>query len=155
MRRVLLLAILAACNEPSPPAATPQPAPTPTSPPRLIKAPAGGRVAEAVVAERAGAGDELVVVYVGAAWCEPCGYFHRAVEAGELDAAFPRLTLLEFDADLDQARLEAAGYTSQMIPLFMRPAADGQASGRQIQGSIKGPGAVAEITPRLRRLIAD
>ena len=63
--------------------------------------------------------------------------------------------LLEFDADLDQARLEAAGYTSQMIPLFMRPAADGQASGRQIQGSIKGPGAVAEITPRLRRLIAD
>jgi hypothetical protein len=95
------------------------------------------------------------VVYVGAAWCEPCGYFHRAVEAGELDAAFPRLTLLEFDADLDQARLEAAGYTSQMIPLFMRPAADGQASGRQIQGSIKGPGAVAEITPRLRRLIAD
>ena len=51
--------------------------------------------------------------------------------------------------------LEAAGYTSQMIPLFMRPAADGRASGRQIQGSIKGPGAVAEITPRLRRLIAD
>ena len=75
--------------------------------------------------------------------------------SGELDAAFPRLTLLEFDADLDQARLEAAGYTSQMIPLFMRPAADGQASGRQIQSSIKGPSAVAEITPRLRRLIAD
>ncbi len=131
---------------------------TPAGPPGKVQAivpPPTGDAAAWIAAQVAAAPERQHVVYVGAAWCEPCGYFHRAVEAGELDAAFPRLTLLEFDADLDQARLEAAGYTSQMIPLFMRPAADGQASGRQIQGSIKGPGAVAEITPRLRRLIAD
>lgn len=130
----------------------------PAGPPgkvQAVVAPPSGDAAPWIAAQVAAAAERQVVVYVGAAWCEPCGYFHRAVEAGELDAAFPRLTLLEFDLDLDQARLEAAGYTSQMIPLFMRPAADGQASGRQIQGSIKGPGAVAEITPRLRRLIAD
>ncbi|MEI2747946.1 MAG: thioredoxin family protein [Ferruginibacter sp.] len=130
----------------------------PAGPPGKVQAivpPPTGDAAAWIAAQVAAAPERQHVVYVGAAWCEPCGYFHRAVEAGELDAAFPRLTLLEFDADLDQARLEAAGYTSQMIPLFMRPAADGQASGRQIQGSIKGPGAVAEITPRLRRLIAD
>ena len=95
-----------------------------------------------------------VVVYVGATWCEPCGYFHRAVVDGQLDAGFPRLTLLEFDADVDEARLRAAGYTSQMIPLFVRPGADGRATDRTMEGSIKGDGAVAELTPRLRALLA-
>ena len=131
---------------------------TPAGPPgkvQAVVAPPTGAAAPGIAAQGAAPPPPPVVVEVRAAWWEPGGYFHRAVEAGELDAAFPRLTLLEFDLDLDQARLEAAGYTSQMIPLFMRPAADGRASGRQIQGSIKGPGAVAEITPRLRRLIAD
>ena len=36
-----------------------------------------------------------------ATWCEPCNHFHQAVAAGALDATFPRLTLLEFDQDLD------------------------------------------------------
>ena len=91
---------------------------------------------------------------VGASWCEPCRRFHEAVTRGELDATFPTLRLLEFDLDRDQARLQAAGYGSRMIPLFEVPGPDGRASGRRIEGSIKGPGAVAEIVPRLRRILA-
>src|SRR4051812_33707292 len=51
-----------------------------------------------------------LLVYVSATWCEPCQRFHKAVRAGELDASFPQLSLLEFDQDRDQVRLEQAGY---------------------------------------------
>lgn len=97
-------------------------------------------------------GRDLVVV-VGAAWCEPCRRFHAAVKAGALNEAFPALRLIEFDLDRDQNRLARAGYSSGMIPLFALPRPDGSASGEQIQGSIKGRGAVDQITPRLRALI--
>ncbi len=99
--------------------------------------------------ERARADGRDLVVYVGASWCEPCGRFHRAAAAGELDATFPTLRLIEFDLDRDEARLRAAGYVSAMIPLFAAPAPDGRATGLQLEGSIKGDGAVAQITPRL------
>jgi thiol-disulfide isomerase/thioredoxin len=95
-----------------------------------------------------------VLVYIGAKWCEPCQRFHRAVEQGKLDATFPKLTLLEFDLDADGKRLELAGYTTTYIPYFGVPNADGHASGRGISGSIKGEGAVDEITPRLQQLLA-
>ncbi len=98
------------------------------------------------------AGRDLLV-YVGAPWCEPCTKFHEAAETGQLDARFPRLTLLVFDSDRDTERLRAAGYDSQLIPLFAVPGEDGRASGRKIEGSIKGDGAVAEITPRLDALL--
>jgi thiol-disulfide isomerase/thioredoxin len=94
-----------------------------------------------------------ILVYVGATWCEPCRRFHRAVEEGKLDADFPSLRLIEFDLDRDQARLVAAGYASRLIPLFALPNADGRASGRQMEGSIKGDGAVNEIVPRLAGLL--
>jgi hypothetical protein len=95
-----------------------------------------------------------LLVYVGAAWCEPCQRFHRAAQAGQLDPSFPTLRLLEFDADRDGDRLTRAGYTSRLIPLFALPNPDGRASGRYIEGSIKGDGAVGEIAPRLARLVA-
>ncbi len=95
-----------------------------------------------------------VLVYIGAKWCEPCQRFHRAVEQGKLDATFPKLTLVEFDLDADGKRLELAGYTTTYIPYFGVPNADGHASGRGISGSIKGEGAVDEITPRLQQLLA-
>jgi thiol-disulfide isomerase/thioredoxin len=94
-----------------------------------------------------------LLVYVGASWCEPCRHFHEAAAAGKLDAAFPRVRLLVFDADRDHDALARAGYDSAMIPLFAVPADDGRATGRHIEGSIKGDGAVAEITPRLRALL--
>ena len=94
-----------------------------------------------------------LLVYVGAAWCEPCQRFHQAAQAGQVDALFPGLRLLEFDLDHDRARLEKAGYTSKMIPLFALPRLDGAASGEQIEGSIKGSGAVDQIAPRLRALL--
>ncbi|GAB4195218.1 MAG: hypothetical protein OHK0013_01180 [Sandaracinaceae bacterium] len=95
----------------------------------------------------------LPLVYVGASWCEPCQYFHAAAERGELDAVLPPLALLELDRDRDGARLDAAGYGSRMIPLFVVPDADGRPTDRRIEGSIHGPGSPQEITPRLRAIL--
>ncbi len=97
-------------------------------------------------------GQELLV-YVGAPWCEPCQRFHHAAEEGKLDGKMPPVRLLEFDAERDRERLRAAGYKSRLIPLFVRPATDGRSSGKQIEGGIKGDGAVDDITPRLRALV--
>lgn len=123
----------------------------------IVAAPGGAEPAEAVVrreAERARAAGRTLLVYLGAPWCEPCVRFHDAAKAGSLDAALPGLTLLEFDHDRDSDRLQAAGYAWRYVPLFARPEADGRASGRAIEGSIKGEGAVAQIVPRLRGLLA-
>lgn len=157
MRRAVLLALLSACSAAdAPPPPQPAPAaPTATRPPRLVKAPAGGRVAEAVIAEQATADGDLVVVYVGAAWCEPCVAFHDALLAGRLDADLPDLRFLEFDLDRDRDRLRAAGYESRYVPLFALPGPDGRASGRQLEGGIKGPNAAQNLVDRLRPLIAE
>ncbi len=129
------------------------------TPPRLeiVSAPAATDVAPLIATEVAAAARDqrTLLVYVGAPWCEPCRYFHAAAEAGQLDGAFGRLRLLEFDADRDTDALQRAGYASAMIPLFAVPRQDGTASGRQIAGSIKGDGAVAQIVPRLRALLAE
>jgi hypothetical protein len=94
-----------------------------------------------------------LLVYVGAKWCEPCRRFHEAAERGELVGRFGELRLYEFDLDRDGARLARAGYNPRLIPLFALPQPDGRASGRQIEGSIKGDGAVANISPRLAALL--
>jgi len=94
-----------------------------------------------------------LLVYVGASWCEPCRRFHDAAAAGQLDEAFGSLRVLVFDADRDKDALQRAGYVSNRIPLFALPRPDGTSSGKQIEGSIKGEGAVAEITPRLQTLL--
>jgi thiol-disulfide isomerase/thioredoxin len=105
--------------------------------------------------ERALAARRTLVVYVGATWCEPCQRFHHAAERGELDAAFPTVTLLEFDLDRDRERLASAGYVSKYIPLFALPGPDGKASGKAIEGGIKGDGAVGFIVPRLKEMLSD
>ena len=95
-----------------------------------------------------------LLIYVGAPWCEPCTRFHDAAKRGELDAVFPTLRLLELDRDKDEERLRAAGCLTQMIPLFAVPNANGGCDiDRSISGSIKGAGAVANITPRLQQLL--
>ena len=158
----LLLVLLAYAPAPQPAAmaapAPSRPAPPPPAPPLhidLVAAPAAGLVAAYVQAQstRAQADQRKLLVYVGATWCEPCRRFHDAAKAGLVDKGLGALRLLEFDLDRDRERLEAAGYTSQMIPLFALPGADGRASGKAIQGSIKGDGAVANIMPRLLELL--
>ncbi|MEZ4404014.1 MAG: hypothetical protein R3B06_28590 [Kofleriaceae bacterium] len=140
------LLVAAACRR--------EPAPPPPGKLVLVAAPADGEVAPWVAAQVAALPDRQVLVYVGAAWCEPCRYFHDAAAAGQLDRVFPRLTVLEFDADRDDARLGAAGYGAQMIPLFARPGVDGRAAGPRSEGSIKGPGAVEDLTERLFTVLA-
>jgi len=143
--------------DPTPPVAT---APSVAAPkvvgPQLefFKAPEGD-VVEVVRAQldRAKTDGRKLLVYVGATWCEPCQRFHKTAESGTLDAKLPPIRFLEFDADHDGERLETAGYRSKYIPLFAVPNADGSPSGRQIEGSIKGPGSPDEITPRLLELL--
>jgi hypothetical protein len=121
----------------------------------LVPAPQAGDVQEIVRRELARAKNDghRLLVYVGAAWCEPCQRFHQAARTGQVDTLFPGLRLLEFDLDRDRERLEASGYRSKMIPLFAVPREDGTSSGQQIEGSIKGPGAIEQITPRLKELL--
>jgi len=141
----VMLAALIGCQGSAPPRAKLE----------LVEAPAGADVRALVVAQLAKArvDHRRVVVYVGATWCEPCVRFHRAAERGELDEAFGDVAFVAFDADRDGTALERARYRSELIPLFAIPGADGTASGRQIEGSIKGDGAVGEIAPRLRALV--
>jgi hypothetical protein len=121
----------------------------------ILAAPPGEDATKLIqrAAEQARLDDKQLLVYVGATWCEPCERFHEAAVAGKLDATFPNLRLLEFDRDKDEARLGAAGCLSQMIPLFAKPDASGRCSSERIEGSIKGEGAVANITPRLAQLL--
>jgi hypothetical protein len=120
-----------------------------------IKAPAGEDAASVVKREieRAHIDKKRILVYVGATWCEPCTRFHDAAEAGQLDGVFPNLRLVEFDLDADGERLVRAGYASKMIPLFAIPTENGTGSGKQIEGSIKGEGAVVNLQNRLKPLL--
>jgi thiol-disulfide isomerase/thioredoxin len=156
---VLAAALLGCSNDrattqpsPEPPAAQPAPAKGRVE---WLAAPDSGDVAQAVSHElaRAKADGRDLLVYVGAAWCEPCQRFHHAADKGELDSVFPRLRVLEFDLDRDRDRLAAAGYASRMIPLFVAPNDDGTASDRRIEGSVKGEAAVMDIAGRLRRIL--
>lgn len=133
-------------------------APTPRAEPHgavAFEAAGPGEVTELVRAAnaRATAAHRRVLVYVGAPWCEPCVAFHAAATRGELDRALPGLTLLEFDADRDDARLRDAGYDARFVPLFVRPRADGTA-GARIEGASKGGDHATELTARLAPLLA-
>jgi thiol-disulfide isomerase/thioredoxin len=104
--------------------------------------------------ERARGDGRDLVIYVGATWCEPCQHFHEAVKRGELDETFPTLRLLELDLDRDGKRLAQAGCQSAMIPLFAKPADDGTCDpSRRVFGSVKGPGAVDNLVPRLQAML--
>jgi thiol-disulfide isomerase/thioredoxin len=156
MKFPLLLAIaLSACEKPKEPMAQSGVSDASFSAPVAIIPAQPGEVGAQVRAElqRVKGAKAEVVVYVGAKWCEPCRRFHQAVSAGELDREFPGLRLIEFDLDRDAEDLERAGYRSRLIPLFALPNQDGTASGKQMEGSIKGPGAVMEISPRLHALL--
>lgn len=165
MAQWLTLVVLAECGPREPPRSPPLPAPaavvpTPTPKPLTAKliwqdAPAEGELTLQVqqADRQARAQGQAALVYVGAPWCEPCRYFHEAALRGELDAALGQVRILAYDADRDRRRLEAAGYASRMIPLLVRPLADGRAGPRRMQGSIKGPGAVQEMLPRVQRLL--
>ena len=122
---------------------------------RVLPASEGANVASIVrvARDQAKADGRELLVYVGATWCEPCRHFHEAASRGDLDKVFPNLTLIEFDLDKDRDRLRAAGYAMSMIPFFSVPKPDGTASDRNMEGSVKGERAVADMAPRLRALL--
>jgi thiol-disulfide isomerase/thioredoxin len=122
----------------------------------LVPAPPGD-VAALVRAARktARAHGRSLLVYIGATWCEPCQRFHHAAEEGKLDDTFPTMSLLVFDLDADGNRLHAALYAPGYVPYFGVPDESGRATGKALAGSIKGEGAVAQMTPRLLELVAQ
>jgi hypothetical protein len=121
----------------------------------LIPAPQGD-VAAIVKSARAQARAKhrALMVYIGAVWCEPCQHFHHAAELGQLDAKFPNLTLLVFDLDNDGQRLRRAQFAPGYVPYFGVPGDDGHGTSNAMEGSIKGEGAVENISPRLAELVA-
>lgn len=142
----------------APPKTAPQKVDKPaSSKPAFVLAPAEGEISGVVTAavNDAKTSGERVVVYVGAEWCEPCKRFHEAVEAGELDEQLAGVRFLEFDADRDQSRLNAGGFTGRYIPRFALPGDDGKFGGKKIEGGVKGDGAVEHIMNRLAPLLAD
>jgi hypothetical protein len=154
--RPLLALLLCAC--PASPATSETSADLrnqPTRGPEFVLAPEQGEVVDIVLRERERAESEgrRLLVYVGASWCEPCMYFHAAVDEHRLDDVFPDLRLLEFDLDRDRDRLAAAGYVSRMIPLFVVPGPDGRAGPRRSEGGIKGPATVDMLRARIEAIL--
>ncbi|HEY5946595.1 MAG TPA: thioredoxin family protein [Kofleriaceae bacterium] len=145
MRRAIFAFVFAACGGEAGPSKL-----------QLIDAPPAGDVDVIIRGElaQAVAAQDALLVYVGATWCEPCRAFHDAAAAGQLDDKLPALRLLVFDADRDSDALEAAGYRSNLIPLFAIPRIDGRSSGKQTEGAFKDRDAVSQLVPRLNTLLA-
>ncbi len=136
----------------------PRPASAPAAgKPELIEASATGDVAAEVRTEleRAKRDGHRLVVYVSATWCEPCKAFQKALKSGELDAYFPNLRLLKFDADRDNERVAYAGYDGQYIPRFVMPDAKGHASASRFEGGIKGEGGIPQMGRQLQDLMRN
>ena len=154
MRLFLLGALIAASL-----VAACQTAAAPAPPPgrvEIVDAPPGTTDVAALVRQTLAittAAQRRLIVYVGATWCEPCQQIHAAILSHRLDQTFPDLTLLEFDLDRDGKALAAAGYTSELIPLFDVPAADGRAGPRREFGGKHGIDNVQLLTTKLHRLL--
>ena len=97
---------------------------------------------------RAKAEGRVLVVYAGAAWCEPCKRFKHAVETGALDDKLAKTTLLVFDADRDTERLASAGYKFSFIPYVGLPGADGHPTD-SVEARAKGSESWRELIAKL------
>jgi thiol-disulfide isomerase/thioredoxin len=123
---------------------------------QFINAPAQPEAVQALVKQKSAeskAKGRTLVVYAGASWCEPCKRFHEAADQGKLDAEFGDLDFLAFDVDFDNERLAYGNYETSTIPVLAMPREDGNASDKYMSGSIKGDGAVNEMTPRLKKML--
>jgi thiol:disulfide interchange protein len=149
-RLFLVVVLLAGCK-----ASVSAPAVDPTATVRFITPPMDGEVSTIMAAQLAKSKAEhrRVLFYAGASWCEPCRYFHEAVDRGELTGKLGALDLVAFDGSVDAERMLLSGYEARFVPLFAVPNPDGKSSGRQVEGSIKGAGAVGDLVPRLQDLL--
>jgi thiol-disulfide isomerase/thioredoxin len=133
---------------PAPPA---PPAPAPSSPSlRVDEAPSDTDALTLIRTKRLQAKSEgrVLVVYVGATWCEPCKKLKAEIASGRLDRPLGRVTLLAFDADKDVDRLGAVGYTFKFVPFVALPGPDGRPADTQ-QASGKGGQAWRELLGKL------
>jgi hypothetical protein len=115
---------------------------------RVIKPPPDAELASFLRTERlrAKAESRVLVVYAGAKWCDPCKHFHALIDAGRLDAALARTTLVELDVDQDTERLSAAGYKYRFIPYFAVAGADGHPEKEmQVTGKDVGDDTITQL----------
>jgi thiol-disulfide isomerase/thioredoxin len=97
---------------------------------------------------KAKADGRVLVVFVSATWCAPCKKMKSEIDAGRLDARLGKTTLLAFDADRDDDRLKAAGYTFKFVPFVALPGPDGRPSDSQ-QATGEGSNAWKELLGKL------
>lgn len=97
---------------------------------------------------QAKADGRVLVVFVSATWCPPCKRMKSEIAAGKLDTRLGKITLLEFDADRDEARLRSAGYTFKFVPFVALPAPDGSPADSQ-QATGEGDSAWKELLGKL------
>ena len=109
---------------------TPTSPPSPTSAGVTTKVAPAGDVAAIVAAQvqASSSAGRRVLVVVGAPWCEPCVRFHDAVAKGTFNDILAGVDVVEFNMDVDRARLDDAGYSARMIPIMVLPLPDGRAS---------------------------
>ena len=125
-------------------------APPPRGRVRIIEAAEDSDALSLVRAKRleAKAEGRLLVVYVGATWCEPCKRLKAELASGRLDDRLAKVTFLAFDADRDGDRLGAAGYSYRFVPYVALPGADGHPADSQ-QAMGKGGEAWREVLDKL------
>jgi thiol-disulfide isomerase/thioredoxin len=165
VKRALLLLALAACTpktatddpvkaDVAQPLVTASPAAASATPerPKLVVVPAeADRDAVSTIRTarlQAKAEGRVLVVFVSATWCPPCKKMKSEIEAGNLDARLGKTTLLAFDADRDDARLKAAGYTFKFVPFVALPGPDGAPADSQ-QATGEGKEAWKELLAKL------
>jgi hypothetical protein len=90
----------------------------------------------------------VLVVYVGATWCEPCKRFKAELASGRLDERLAKVTLLVFDADRDVDRLGAGDYHFRYVPFVALPGVDGRPTDTA-QATGKGVDAWRELLAKL------
>jgi thiol-disulfide isomerase/thioredoxin len=117
---------------------------------RVASAPADSDALSAIRTTRltAKAEGRVLVVYVGATWCEPCKKFKAELASGRLDERLGKVSLLAFDADKDVDRLAAAGYSFRFVPFVALPGPDGHPADTA-QATGKSPDAWRELLAKL------
>ena len=166
MKRVLLLLAIAACSKADSSTATPAPgarsvnAPTPGDP-TAETAPKGDlawKVVDSPAALAAFAKDAMAAhlkpyAFLHADWCGPCKAIEKTHDADpKMVAAFKGTAIAMLDVDaVGTDKLDAAGLSSGVIPVFYKLDANGKPTGEKIDGGAWGDNIPENMAPPLDR----
>lgn len=120
-------------------------------------APSQGALQELVKAEvgKAAAKAQRPVVYLGAAWCDPCVALKKHRHDPLMTDAMRGAYVIEID--LDDWKLEdmkALGFRTGVVPIFHAVNSEGRATGPAVDGSSWGANVPASMAPPLKKFFA-